>query len=283
MPQKPDFLKHIDFAKAAVWTFSMLVAAVAGAFAMYQFALRDVPDIKAGVEAIRKEIRASEDRQRSELGNHITQEQASRLKMDSTMRVLQANLISIMQRVERRPLKSSEVREIISSVRDVSTTEASNLDKPVVQGEPPKMPVAIADTVPEEIRAEIPAAFAVETYNDVSKAIAAALVAKNATWELAGRGIKVKYDGGSAFFPDRTFTTPEQLQKQVELFNHLSRAVSQTIFVAPSGVKPPASMDRPMFIKPPKDFEKLPGPPVPPQPPASQPPAGGGKFEIVPR
>lgn len=136
-----------------VWAIlGIIVALIVGAVGMYRFVLGDLPEIKAGIEAIRKDIRDAEERQRADLGKHVALEEASR-------KTLQAEVISLAQKVERRPLKATEVRQILSSVREISATEATHLDKPVVEGEPPT-PAAVSNTVPPEVRDEVPRAWA---------------------------------------------------------------------------------------------------------------------------
>lgn len=250
--QNLSFLKHVPIGWAI---FGMVLTAIAGALGAYQFVLRDVPEIRAGMEGIRKDIRESEARYNVALNQHIEVEQTVRGRMDATLRVLQTNMIAVRQSVEHRKLKPEEMREILSNVHDVSKVQAAELSPPTVSGEPPKVPETVVANF-GSIREVFESAFASAEppASGTTKFFAAAIAAKNAKWEAAGRTIKVTYEGGSAVFEDRSNATPEQLRKQAELLNTFSQSVSRTIFlpapeVVPHTLKPGEQNERPKIEK----------------------------------
>lgn len=219
-----------------LWALAAIgVALIAGAIGAYQFVLRDVPDIKQGIQAIQKDLKDAEQRQRTDLSAHTEQEQNARGRLDSQMKVMQSNMIAVRQIVERRKLKPAEIKELLTNVRDVSTSEATQLNShTTISGPPlPQMPTAIAaavssDEIPKDVAEIFIATGKGYEKFPVGKHVARVLMLKNNKWEATKGGIKVTYEGGAAMFEAKSNVQFVDLQKQADLLNSLSQAVGMS-------------------------------------------------------
>jgi hypothetical protein len=128
--------------------------------------------------------------------------------------------------------------EILSDVRDISTTEATHLSAyTTISGSSvPQVPAAItALGMKGLLRPEIAETFdyAASQNRGVGKQLAMSFLAKNRRWEATDSGIKFTHAGGVYVFAAKQPARIEDLKKQAELFNGVSQAVGMTIWKQP--------------------------------------------------
>ena len=211
--------------------------------AQYYYFGMALPDLKQAVSKLteevkenRKEYREAEQRQITQLSTHVTQEQSSRDRTDSSIRVVKAYLISLVQKVENRELKPSELKELVSSVGYVSKSEAVNFSGHTVVSGPklPAFPSSITTMIQKGVfTGEESQVFWYADPKDnkptLTKFIAAALLQKDGKWEATDKGIKFFYGGGSSIFTAKQNVSKLEIIRTVDLFNSMSQAVSLTI------------------------------------------------------
>ena len=218
------------------WVVSTLVALLLGGYVMYKAYAEDLPEIKKSLHVIQTQLGQIDGRQR-ELGIHFTHEQKMRARMDNSIRVLQTHMVSVVQKVEQRRLTPQEMRNIMTSVNDVSASEGRNFKAhATVVGTPPvpQMPPAVT-ALAEELPQGQADAFRSTTVpykgskESIEKLLARGFLAKNGKWEATQTGLKITYEGGTTVFAANPNLSAEDLKKKADLFNSLSQALSQTI------------------------------------------------------
>jgi hypothetical protein len=217
----------LQYAPTGIAIAGTIVGAAMGVYITVQVLARDVPEIRQDISTTQARLGDMDARQR-EMATNLTQEQGSRVRADNAIRVLQTSMIAVIQKVEGRKLNANEIREILSNVKEVSSTESAQLPQATVTGQPPQVPpVAIALT--EHYKPDFTATLKGPNADGRGNLFAKALFAKNARWEaIKDKGLKVSYEGGSALFSAGPVSF-EELQKRSELYNSLSHAVGQTV------------------------------------------------------
>jgi hypothetical protein len=230
--------KATDFSLQSIPTWAGIVSTIigggVGAFIMYKAFASDMPEIKQSLQIIQKQLMEVDGRQR-ELAVYMTQEQANRQRMDNSLRVLQTNMVTVIQKVERRRLKANEVREIMASVHDVSASEGANFNSTTTDGSLPaaQMP-SIVTAMAGELTQEQALFFSGVTVpykgksETIDKLLARGFLA-NGRWEATANGLTVTYPGGATKFAAKQDVTADELQRKADLFNSYSQALSQTL------------------------------------------------------
>jgi hypothetical protein len=234
----PKFIKEHGLLTIGL---SFLAGAVVMFAGMYYFITHAIPDVRSSLQVLASEVRAARreskedvDRQAVALNKHIEEERADRARRDASMRVLQSHLIAVMQKVEKRPLRSGEIKQILSGVAEVSAVTAASLSAPVVVSGPtvPQVSKSIqqwiaAANVSREAAAQLQI---MSTTNGlgVSGFLTRGLLAKDGVWRSTGKALSLKYAGGEATFAAKEGVTSATLSQYAETLNSMARAVSQT-------------------------------------------------------
>lgn len=226
-----------------------LALALAGGAALaligiHYFTTQAIPDIRSGLQELASEVRAARkdgrdgtDRQTAALNRHIEEEKAAREKLDVNMRVLQSNMIAVIQKVEKRSLKPGEILQILSGVSEVSSAAAASLSAPrVVSGpavpqisKPVQYWIAGANMGSESTSQSTGIILNATDMHGVSGFLARGMLAKNGVWEATERSLSFKYAGGSATIAAKEGVSAAVLKQYAETLNSMSRAVAQTV------------------------------------------------------
>ncbi|MGE0278515.1 MAG: hypothetical protein AB7R40_24225 [Nitrospiraceae bacterium] len=188
-----------------------------------------IPDLKAGQQQLASALREYRKDAREALDIHVAEERAARDKTDVSMRAIQSTMIAVMQKLEQRPLKPSEINHLLSSVRDVSVASAKVVAYPTIASGSTVPTIAAGVKVwsgvaePGLLRPLIYPAQSSGTVGFLARGI----LASNGAWEATDNGLTLKYDGGIAKMSAKEGVTSETLKNVAETLNIMSRAVSQ--------------------------------------------------------
>jgi hypothetical protein len=239
-----QFIKDHALLSIVIASFvSALAAAALATIGLYYFTSFAIPDIRSGLQDLTSEIRANRndfradsDRQLASLNRHVAEEKTARDRQDSTIRVLQSTMIAVMQKVEKRPLKSGEINQILSGVTEVSTVAAASLLAPTVVSGPtvPQVSNPVEHWIAgiytsRELPSQSIAILSATDMHGVSGFLARGMLAKNGVWEATESSIGFKYAGGSATIAAKEGVSPAVLKDYAETLNSMSRAVAQTV------------------------------------------------------
>jgi predicted XRE-type DNA-binding protein len=223
-------------AKGAFNQVTGAVAAIAAVAFLYYVLVYVVPDVKQGQVNLAAEIKTLRNELKTELATHLAQEQASRERVDTSLKVMRSHIIAVTQKVQRRPLRPSELNELLTNVRDISDSEATKLSEhsTVTGPDVPEVPALVtAMLIKGTVRPDVAQSFDASMFKGRSASVrdylAFSLLQKSGKWETTDTGIKFIYDGGSALFKAKQPFTKEDLKNQVEIFNSASRAVGLAI------------------------------------------------------
>jgi hypothetical protein len=204
---------------------------------MIHFVMSDLPEFKQSmkdamveVRAFRGEMASIDNRQRTELLQHVSQEQASREKINNSLQAIRANIIVLREKVDKRALRPEEIGQILSSAHSIGLAEGSVFGAfTSVSGEAiPRTPAGIKSVVKAGyVTSDLAEVLAAEkgitlTAGNLSKYLVRALVAKGAMWEATANGIKFTHAFGSGIYTYKKQVGPEEIKRQVDLFNAVS-------------------------------------------------------------
>jgi len=231
------FLEKIPMWARILAAFAtLLISFIAGIFAMYHFSVGDLPALKeslatmsAEIRGFRNDLNAMDQRQRADLSATATRQLSSLDRLDTSQRALRAHVIVLIKKVEKRDLNANEYKDLMSSIRDISTTEATNLTgRSVVSGpEVPEVPKSVfaaykKGVIPSDVWRTFDLSSVSGSKPGLDKFLAASFLLKNGKWQAMDKSIKFLYDGGSSEYFFKKPVTKTEIEKTVELFNSVS-------------------------------------------------------------
>lgn len=231
---KAWFKTHGWIAQLTMVFGSALFSSVVTLVAIFYYFADSLPDVKqelrevtAEVRAIRTDFRAASQAEREDLRIHIADERVSRSELGSALKTIQIVVASLKQKVEKRPLTDNELREIISKVNDVSSTEASGLVAVSDVSGAPKLysGLSLPSLKYSHYRAPAKLNELLQGTLQVHDALNVLLFAKGSKWEATENGLRVTYDGGAATLSAKPSVKRIELERQADIFNSVSQAI----------------------------------------------------------
>jgi hypothetical protein len=174
---------------------------------------------------------------RSDLYGHVLQEKAAREGITSSLRALDANLVVLALKAEGRQPAPHELRNVLTSVREISVREAAKLESiATIGGVIPEEYTPILALARRDDNSRAAASFFNTTTPSVQPAyLGKMLLTRSGAWQVVDRQILFKWDGGSATIRPMNDVSSGEIARKVELFNSVSRAAGHAGVVAPSG------------------------------------------------
>jgi hypothetical protein len=248
--QEPGLL-----ARLPTWAqvLTLLGAAIAGAYGMYQLTVRDLPELRASLVDIQKQLVGISEAQKATRSDVATY-QNTITRMDAKIFNVQTELAALIQRVEKRALKGEDYRRIFSEVQSVTKAEATLLNAPTVTGAPPSAPPTIIAAA-EQYKPEVAKLLSSDwkQMGSTENIFARMLLTPNVKWEVGQNSISARYEGGRAVFPIKGRVSIDDLQSQAEIYNSLSSSLNMVLLggtIVP--YKPPRIVEGQKFQIPPK-------------------------------
>jgi hypothetical protein len=235
-----------------------LACLVAGALGMYYFFARDLPETRREIQlvsqkldAIQQEIRKAEERQGVSLTSHAREERSARESIGTSLKAVQADLISLKVRLDGK-IDANDVHRLISKVEEITAAEAPSFAGVIaVSGKPQIASGIYAEILKGPSDGSVFYAMKDPGKYGVAKSLKALMFAKGGTWEATNTGLKVNFVGGEVTFAAKPSASKTDLVRQADLFNSLSHSVKAAggEVINPAPIKKPSVLQRPSTQK----------------------------------